>query len=341
LEIKLILPPRDPALHYLKKFDHPPMIKRGRELTTIDYNTGWVEHMSTYCDLHYTAGISDQLIAMFKTQHLDKRLLQHYRERETAVLGLVKQLVDIRRKEPFAMPLFGSFLGVDIPHLTCGTTRFTATVLAGQDLKKTPCIWQLPKGETRAILGPTTLITSTLHAEELCNLEQVEYTLGFQYNKGQYTVSNNGLRDSAYNLDASDKSVQARLTEIGEDIMKFWDRHRAAETNKIKITVACDPHVQQFVAYNHNDWDVTFVDLETLSFSFTHVLAEFANSANPRLKLELRDVTDRFSLEYLIPLVEKNKVWFHTQDKKLNLVDTGKGPASACWPIEIWGNLVK
>jgi len=337
----MILPPQDPAMRYLKKFDHLPMIKRGRELINIDYNNGWVEHMSTYCDLYYTVGIPAQLIESCKNQHLDERLMCYNQKRETAVLGLVKELTDIRRKEPFAMPLFGSFLGVDIPYLTCGATRFAATILAGHDPGQTPCIWQVPKGETRAVLGPTTLITSTLHAEELCNLDQVEYTLEFMYDNGKYKVTSSVLRDTVYDLSTSGDSKQLNFTEIGEDIMKFWDRHRNAETNKVKITVACDSHVRQFVAYNHNDWDVTFIDLDTPNFSFTHVLAEFANSLNPHLRLELRGVTDKFLLEYLVPLVEKNKVWFHTQDKKLNLVDTGKGPASATWPIAVLGNLVK
>jgi hypothetical protein len=337
----MILPPQDPAMRYLKKFDHLPMIKRGRELINIDYNNGWVEHMSNYCDLYYTAGISDQLIGLCKTQHLDKQLMSYNQQRETAVLGLVKQLTDIRREEPFAMPLFGSFLGVDIPYLTCGTTRFAATILSGHDPGQTPCIWQVPKGETRAVLGPTTLITSTLHVEELCNLEQVEYTLEFMYENGYYKVISSVLRDTEFDLSTAGESKSANFIELGEDAMKFWDRHRNAETNKVKITVACDSHARQFVAYNRNHWDVTFVDLETPNFSFTRVLSEFANSSNPQLKLELRGVTEKFTLEYLIPLVDKNKVWFHTQDKKLNLVDTGKGPASATWPIIVLGNLVK
>ena len=337
----MILPPRDPTMRYLKKFDHPPVIKRGRELTTIDYNTGWVEYMSTYCDVHYTAGISDQLIKIFKRSLSDYRLTEYNQQRETTLLGFIKNLTDIRREGPFALPLFGFCLENQTPLLSCGASRFTATMLAGQDLGQTPCIWQLPKGKTNEILGPTTLVTSTLHAEELCNLEQVEYLLGFEYNNGKPKIINSVLRDTVFDLNTFGESKQVNFTTVGEDIMKFWDRHRNAETNKVKITVACDPYARQFVVYNTNDWDVTFIDLETPDFSFAHILAEFSNSANPQLKLELRGVTDRFLLEYLVPLVDKNKVWFHTRDKKLNLVDTGKGPASATWPIIVWGNLVK
>jgi hypothetical protein len=323
-------------MYYLKKFDNG-IIKRGRELTTIDYNTGWVEHMSTYCDLHYTAGISDQLIELFKTWHLDPRLTNYNRDREIITLGLVRHLVDIRREEPFIMPLFGSFIGTSTPDLTCGATRFTATILAGHDPGQTPCIWQLPKGETREILGPTTLVTSTLHAEELCNLEQVQYSLEFEYNNGQYKVGSNGLRGTAYDYFA----YNTNFVNSGESIVKFWDRHRNAETNKIKITVACNPHVRKFVLYSPEDWDVTFIDLESTSFSYVNVLTEFANSTDPHLRLEVRGVTEKFWLEYLVPLTDANKVWFHTQDKKLNLVDTTKGPAGADCTVSIWGNLVK
>jgi hypothetical protein len=336
-EIKLILPPRDPKVRYLKKFDHPPMIKRGRELINIDYNTGWVEHMSTYCDLYYTAGISTYLIELCKGRHLDRQLTHYNQQRKVTILGLVRHLTDIRREEPFMLPLFGSFLGVDTPSLTCGATRFAATILAGSDPAQTPCIWQVPKGETRAVLGPTTLVTSTLHAEELCNLEQVEYALEFEYNNGQYKVISSVLRGTVYDYFAYDKN----FTDSGESIVKFWDRHRNAENNKIKITVACDLHARKFVLYSPEDWDVTFIDLECPNFSYVNVLTEFANSTDPHLRLEVRGVTEKFWLEYLVPLTDATKVWFHTLDKKLNLVDTTKGPAGADCTVEIWGNLVK
>lgn len=332
----MILPPQDPKVHYLKKFDNG-IIKRGRELMTIDYNTGWVEHMSTYCDLYYTAGISDQLIELCRRWHLDSQLISYNRNREIIPLGLVRRLVDIRREEPFILPLFGSFIGAGTPNLTCGTTRFTATILAGHDPGQTPCIWQLPKGETREILGPTTLVTSTLHAEELCNLEQVQYSLEFEYNNGQYKVASNGLRGTAYDYFAYNTS----FVNSGESIVKFWDRHRNTETNKIKITVACNPHVRKFVLYSPEDWDVTFIDLEIPNFSYTNVLTEFENSTDPYLKLEVRHITEKFQLEYLVPLTDATKFWFHTLDKKLNLIDTTKGPAGADCTIEIWGNLVK
>ena len=332
----MILPPQDPKVHYLKKFDNG-IIKRGRELTTVDYNTGWVEHMSTYCDVYYTAGMSDQLIELCRKWHLDSQLINYNRNREIITLGLVRRLVDIRREEPFILPLFGSFIGAGTPNLTCGATRFAATILAGHDPSQTPCIWQLPKGETREILGPTTLVTSTLHAEELCNLEQVQYSLEFEYNNGQHKVISNGLRGTAYDYFAYNTS----FVNSGESIVKFWDRHRNAETNKIKITVACNPHVRKFVLYSSEDWDVTFIDLEIPNFSYTNVLTEFANSTDPHLRLEVRDVTEKFQLEYLVPLTDATKVWFHTLDKKLNLVDTTKGPAGADCTVEIWGNLVK
>ena len=337
----MILPPRDPTMRYLKKFDHPPMIKRGRELTTIDYNTGWVEHMSTYCDLHYTAGISDQLIEFFRRHLSENRLIEYNQQRETTLLGFIKNLVDIRREGPFAMPLFGSCLTTDTPLLNCGVSRFTATLLAGQDPGQTPCIWQVPKGQVNELLGPSTLVTSTLHAEELCKLEQVEYVLGFEYNNGKPIIINSILRDTVYDLNTYAESKNVNFTNTGEDIMKFWDRHRNAENNKVKITVACDTDSRRLVEFCSDDWDVTFIELETPDFSFAHVLAEFANSSKPQLILELRGVTEKFRLEYLVPLVDKNKVWFHTLDKKLNLVDTAKGPASATWPIVVWGNLVK
>jgi hypothetical protein len=337
----LILPPRDPTIRYLKKFDHPPVIKRGRELTTIDYNTGWVEYMSTYCDVHYTAGISNPLIELLRRKLSDVRLIEYNQQRETTLLGFIKNLVDIRREVPFTMPFFGSCLNAGTPFLNCGVSRFMATLLAGQDLKTTPCIWQLPKGETREILGTTTLVTSTLHAEELCNLEQVEYVLGFDYNNGKPIIINSILRDTVYDINTYGESTNAKFINAGEDIMKFWDRHRNSETNKVKITVACDTVSRRLVEFCPDNWDVTFIDLETPDFSFAHVLAGFADSVKPSLTLELRGATERFLLEYLVPLVDKTKVWFHTQDKKLNLIDTTKGPDSATWPIAVWGNLVK
>ena len=342
METELILPPREPTIRYLKKFDHPPVIKRGRELTTIDYNTGWVEHMSTYCDLHYTAGISNQLIELFKRRVSNDRMVKYNQQREARLLGFIKNLVDVRREGPFVMPLFGSCLDDNNkPFLTCGGSRFIATLLAGQDLGQTPCIWQLPKGKTKEILGPTTLVTSTLHAEELCNLEQVEYVLGFQYNNGKPIIINSVLRDTVYDINIFNDPKQVNFTTAGKDIIKFWDCHRCAETNKVKITVACAAASRQLIEFCPDDWDVTFIDLETPDFNFAHVLSQFKNTTKSQLILELRDVTEKFLLEYLVPLVDKNKVWFHTQDKKLNLVDTTKGSASATWPIAVLGNLVK
>jgi hypothetical protein len=297
--------------------------------------------MSTYCDVHYTAGISNQLAEIVRRKLSDVRLIEYNQQRETALLGFIKNLVDIRREGPFTMPFFGSCLSAGTPFLNCGVSRFMATLLAGQDLGKTSFIWQLSKGETREILGPTTLVTSTLHAEELCNLEQVEYALGFRYNNGKPIIASSVLRDTVYDINTYGESTNAKFINAGEDIVKFWDRHRNSETNKVKITVACDAVSRRLVEFCPDNWDVTFIDLETPDFSFAHALAGFADSARPPLTLELRGATERFLLEYLVPLVDKNKVWFHTQDKKLTLIDTTQGPASATWPIAVWGNLVK
>jgi hypothetical protein len=340
----LILPPRNPTIRYLKKFDHPLFnIERGREFTTIDYNTGWIEHMSTYCDVYYTAGIPEKLIEIFKEKISFHRMMTYNWNQELTELGFIKHLTELRKETAFSLPLFGSALSADsdIPLLTCGGSRFTATFLSGQPLDTIPCLWQMPKGTLNQIIGPATLVTNTLQAEELCNLEMIEYHLEFDYNDGKPVVISSILRGTEYSLSLKDAQRNNLFTATGKGTMSFWDSHKEKNSKQIKITVACNSESQDLVKYDASNWEVTFVDLATPDFSFSNILSQFGNPQNPQLLLELRGITESLRLEYFLPLVDKNKVWFYTNDKKVNLIDTTKGPASATWPIIEWGNFVK
>lgn len=330
---------KEPTIYYHKKFDRPDVgIGQGRELITVDYNTGWVEYFQREQDLYFSSTISTEVAEKFYHDTVVPRLQDYLKDQDSAAIGLLYKLMQDRRKEPFTLPVFAA-LDETGPVLSCGGSRFAAVFLTGNSTTDMPVIWQVPKDQ----LPPdksAVKIKSTLHFEELCNLQEVQYRIGFNSTGSVPKVSNSSLIDSEYDLAAG--NTKNDLINEGNSSFEFWQRFRDSETGKIKISVSCEEENQHLIQYDPDLWSVELTELEIPDFSFVRILEKFAtNSAEHKLRLELRGLTQPFWLEFLIPIARQDQVWYYTQDSRLCLYDNSLGPASATCPIGILANFVK
>jgi hypothetical protein len=328
-----------PTVYWHKKFDHPPLIKAGRELITIDYSTGWIEYLSKTQDIYYSPGLTQSQVKKFINQYVNPRLQSYALSTDFTNIGFLKTLVDIRLHEPFILPIFGKIKSDLYEELTCGVSRFAATVLSGKSDQPLPVIWQVDRAAKFSPPSDWQLITDTVFLEKIASLVDVEYRIGFDHSTDMPYVINSIIRNTEYDLTNNNKTID--FDKEGQDTFAFWERYRNNKTGKIDITIACTEAEQKFIKYSDQFWTVTYQIDSVPSFSFSKILEEFGNANDAKLRLDVRGVTESFCLERLTSLVHKNTVWYHTQDKKLCLIDTGRGPASACWPIKVWGNLVK
>jgi hypothetical protein len=328
-----------PTIYYHKKFDRPDAgIKAGRELITIDYNTGWVEHVQRTQDLYFYNTIDSETALNFYRNVVTARLTGYLKNRDSEAVGLLRNLIEERQTKPFSLPLFASF-DQAMPVLSCGASRFIASVLTGNDITDIPIVWQIPQGHAMPFESAIK-IESTEHFEELCKLDDVQYRIGFVDTDTVPRVINSSLINSKYDLAIG--GAKDALEKEGDDAFEFWKEFKDEETGQICITVSCDEQNQHLIEYDTNLWKVEFTALEVPDFSFMHILQKFAYYADDhKLRLEIRQITQPMRLEFLLPMVRKSQVWYYTQDQRLCLYDNSHGPASATCPIGILPNFVK
>lgn len=320
-----------PRVTYLSKRDNPPHYYAGKELHTVEFDRGWVEYLLETSDLYFA--------------RLDHELMTRYHYNATAYIqniwqnkslkhfSLLNQLANIRMQKPFDLPLFADLRSGY--NFSCGSSRFTAEILCGTETGQIPVFFQTNKGDRPSQLGSAVAITSTQQAEEISSIDQYEFRMSMSRSKTP-TVIGTVLRNTIYEADPD----YSTFTEHGKFIVDFWEKF--THDGLINITITCNQNVIPLIKYNENLWNVKFNFGEMHGFSFSEILGKF-NEPNPNNELNLfvYDIAQPFSLEYLMPWTTTNSVWYHTLNKKINLFDTTRGPATSCWPIVAMGNFVK
>lgn len=320
-----------PFVYYLNKKNNPPHYYAGKELHTVEYDRGWVEYLTQSCDLYFTK-LNQDLLDRYRYNAVsyietlwDQQKNKHY--------SLLNQLANTRIEKPFDLPLFADWRQGS--NFTCGSTRFTAEILCGTPSDQIPVFFQTNKGQRPVELDSAIPVLSTAQAEELSGISDCEYRLTFAQSRTP-TVMATVLRNTIYEAD-SDYST---FEENGVFISNFWKKF--TQDGKINLVITCHKNTKDLIEFSPHMWNVQFELKEMHGFSFGEVLAKF-NQPNPdsQLNLFVYDIKNTFNLAYLLPWVTTNSVWYHTLNKKINLFDTTRGSATACWPIVSMGNFVQ
>jgi hypothetical protein len=321
----------DSRVYYLQKLDNPPHYYSGQELHTIEYNRGWVEYLLDTSDVYYSAGLTREQYQKFLPVAVDF-IINYYTHGDYRIISLLKHLAQSRLTAPFELPLFSDLRQGQ--SFSCGSTRFTASVLCGVDPEQIPVIFQTEKNIADHRVGQAIPVTSTAQLNQLADLAHKEFSLSFSQESHPQVLSSI-LRNTIHEGDPERNTFQ----EDGIDIFKFWQRYQ--ENGRIKLTVSCSPHTRSLISFDPLVWDVTFVDYQHQGFNFGEILSKFGEKGPGQLNLYVYNITESFHLEYLIPWTNSNTVWYHTLNKKVHLFDTSRGSSSACWPIVAIGNFVK
>jgi len=327
--------PTIPSVLYLNKKDKLPYYQGGKELHIIEYDRGWVEYLLPTSDLYFCK--------------LDQLHLKHFGSNANSAnrfawelivtdedpargkhqLAVVRHLVDVRSKQPFDLPLFVDW---NIPsQFSCGNNRFTAEMLCGTGANVIPAFFLTEKGQQPKELEHATPIYSTQQAEQISNIEHIDYRLSLSQEL-RPRVTSTCLREARY-------EDQNYFDDDGQLIADFWKRFLT--NNKIAVQITCNENVKDLINFNETFWEVDFNFAPMLGFNFGEILAQF-NKPNYRgLNLYVYDIQEPFNLSYLWPFGYEHNAWYHTLNKKIQLFDTTRGPSSACWPIVAMPDFVK
>jgi hypothetical protein len=319
-----------PKVFYLSKKDNLPNYYAGKELHTVEYDRGWIEYLLQTSDVYFLK-LNNRLRADY---HPTAKLWLEtaWFNQDCKHLSLMNQLINIRLEQPFDLPLFTDWRNGRV--FSCGNSRFTAEILCGTEPEQIPVFFQVAPGHRPKELETAIPVTSTRQAEQLSNIVDTEYRLAFDQSS-QPVVISSILRNTIYEADSNYSTFE----ENGQFILNFWKKF--VSDGRINITVTSNSVSQKLVHFNTAIWNVNFIQADMEGFSFGEILDKFNQPNDGRLNLYVYDITEPFDLCYLLPWTTTNRVWCHTLNKKVNLFDTTRGAATACWPIVAMGNFVK
>jgi hypothetical protein len=316
-------------VYYTKSFNPDLQINNG--FHTIDSNAGWIEYLQQWYQLVYTTDIGHHNYQNW-TSALKQNLINFYlKNNDARFLGFLKKLAYIRTEQPFDIPIFVAKNNYE-DTITCGNTRFISQVLCGQPSNNIPTIFQLPKNFDISKLTNPMVITSTRQVEEKILLNK-NYSIHFTQTDPP-CVSSSILSETQF--DTADLSD---YVQSGNTILEFWKKFQT--NNRIKIIVHAQEKTRSLIHFNANCWEVEFAELDPVDFSYYPHLDKLKTKRDNQLHLYVYNIQESFDLGFLIPWIESGSCWYHTQNKKVHLLDTTRGKGSDERPIKMIGNFVK
>jgi hypothetical protein len=296
---------------------------------TVDSDAGWVEYLQQWYHLVYITDIGRHNYQNW-TSAFKQMLMNFYLHNNNAKLGLLKNLAYVKTEQSFDLPIF-VVKHNNIDTISCGTTRAIAHMLCGQ-LDNIPAVFQMPKDFDIDTLTNPTIINSTKQFEEKF-LSNKNYSIHFtQTNPPR--VSSSILTETQY--DTADLS---NYTQSGNTILEFWKKFQV--DGRIRVTVHSREKTRSLINFDTRHWAVEFVELDPVDFTFYLILDKLKTKRDKKLHLYVYNIQENLDLAVLLPWIESGSCWYHTQNKKVHLVDTTRGTGSELRPIKMIGNFVK
>jgi hypothetical protein len=265
-------------------------------------------------------------------------LQNHYHQQDKLVFGLYNQLNHIRYESDFILPLFADFSTAHTADITCGSSRFLAYVSCGVSAEEIRLVFQVKKGHSPTNEMPNCiLLTSTGQAEHLLGIDSTEYEIVFKSRPGPMSIESSLISSSVFNLSLS--SNVDTLVDRGTEIFNFWNRF--IKNQKINITVTCNPDCQNLIKWASSIFNVNieYHQLSEAGTGYSAVMQKFNKITDNKLHLWVYNITETLYLEYLLPWVDQDTCWYHTQSKNLHLFETTRGPEKVL--RKMIGNFVK
>lgn len=283
------------------------------KLTVVRNDMGWVEYLQQTGKVY----LYQQMPITYYEQAKEAQLAgwRGVSINDIATLGFIQHLAQELFNKPFLLPLFGRINALNQFKITCGTNRFAAYTLWG-----TRSIPMVVYSQTSVIENDAVLLESTKQFEELCQLDDISYTLGIDDYGNQPRVFTSVLRNTTY----ENPNKPEVYAPAQSNCLKFWDRF--SKNGKIQIYVSCTPSTRDFV--QPSPWfDVVFINKNQgeWEWSWGQFAGQFhAESAAdpPALHLWLFDITQPIHLEWLVPWVHDDVSSYYTQNKKAALFHT-------------------
>ena len=322
---------------YRNQVDRPLLYSASKTLNTIEYNRGWIEYLQNEFDVYYVKGIPFEIYKHWKILSLSTLKMEYFK-RHSRVLGLYNHLNHIRYDSDFTLPLFANFSNSYTTEIACGSSRFLANISCGIPAEEISLVFQVKHGcSPLSEIPNSVLLNSTAHAEHLLGINDTEYEIVFRSHNGPISVESSIISGSVFNLSLPN-NVDT-LIDQGTRIFDFWNRF--TKNQKINITITCNPEHQHLLKWDSNLFNVTIEHHNDCGFCFGAIMHQFRNNVDDKLHLWVQNITEPLHLELLLPWADPDICWYHTQNKKVHLFETTRGPESMLRTIKMIGNFVK
>ncbi len=199
-----------PLVRYIQKTDNLPSYRSGRELHITEFDRGWVEYLNESCDVYYTKGIPSSIYDAWKHEYVANFMMSRLfgtDDHAIHTIGLYQRLAkELFNDGNFIMPLFADMRNHQSP-LTCGISRFIASVISGLPANEIKLVYQVEKNSPNPIPSGTKL-TSTNQASTMCELDDESFFLNFNSNAN---VVSSVLRNSIYDSNSLEEKTYYNL----------------------------------------------------------------------------------------------------------------------------------
>lgn len=322
-------------IFYLSKPDNLPYYQAGKELHVVRDDIGWVEFLTQVMDLDifWIEGISEQTFSQIKNVALG-HCARYFHSQDFVSLGLLKNLVDHKKENNFDLPLFARLSEGSI-QVTCGLSRLFALAACQTKAKDIKFFLQTTKKSKFNNVINQQVVSTTKQAEQLSGIEKINHILTLDPAPPHYVLSS-VIRESIYNKNTEEQYIFA---DQGRSTMDFWSKF--ISDGRINIDIHCNESELPLIRFNSNIWRVNYHVKDMGIFLYADILDKFHRQEDDKLHLNVYNITEPLEFEYMLPLVNKNNSWYHTQNKKVHLYETTQTSNGSEQPIVPWPNFVK
>jgi len=316
----------------------------GSSLSTIvtGSENGWVEYCNRRGQLCYAFAVTEDFYEKCRQQAI-ATIVNHALAADKKQLGFIQHLSTVLFNDEFIMPVFGMVrANSDQLEITTGLTRIIASMMNGCTAEQLKIVVYAPVNHSVTQLKNAKSLTSTANFEKIYNLKDIDYEISMSDNaKGdmsEFRFDRSVLKHSIY-----DKKDQALPhTQLGANIMNFWDRH--IRTDKILLNIRCTPEVEKLIQPSVNfNYKVIHENADEWTWSYGKILGAYRKTETPlgydesQIHLWLYDVTEPVYLELLFAWINGQYTCCHTKNKKALFFDTSNDVTS----MQVIGDWVK
>lgn len=294
---------------------------KGNQFSIRHDDTGWIEHLSQTGAVWLASVPKESLLQKWFDASLTTiKQCFHDPNDSPGRLGLINNLAEVRRTEPFLLPLFGSIINDSGFVIGTGATRLVAYAMNQVPAEHISCVVYTNNHNAPEDFEIVKEIHSTAEFEQLFNLENIDYRITLNAHQDEFYFTSSIIRHTVY-----DQPIpHLPATNL---CLEFWRKFiENEETNQIKIEIHCTEQVRELVQPSLL-FDTTFIHepADTWGWNYGKLLSCYRHDDvknKGKLNLWLYDISEPVYLDLLIPWTTSKCSSYYSMNEKSVLFET-------------------